>query len=60
MVGDVLCIDINRELDKRELGQAMTDRRGNWLFRRSSSRTTIQCESARFIPLCSTWIRRVC
>ncbi|MBK6355946.1 MAG: site-specific integrase [Betaproteobacteria bacterium] len=29
MVGDVLCLDINRELDKRELGQAMTDRRGN-------------------------------
>ena len=29
MVGDVLCLDINRELDKRELGPAMTDRRGN-------------------------------
>ena len=29
IVGDVLCLDINRELDKRELGQAMTDRQGN-------------------------------
>ena len=25
----LLCLDINRELDKRELGQAMTDRQGN-------------------------------
>jgi integrase len=29
MVGDVLCLDINRELDKRELGPSTTDRRGN-------------------------------
>jgi integrase len=29
MVGDVLCLDINRELDKRELRPAVTDRRGN-------------------------------
>lgn len=29
MVGDVLCLDINRELDKREISAALTDRRGN-------------------------------